>query len=1031
MKKAIRFFSLALALLMLLPMLSVFPIKVRATEQTYDASRDGELLRTVNFAADEWKQSFYDNNNCDAVAAVSDDGASVGFTVTSNLYKRAIWGGFYPGAGVDVDEYEEVLGEALPMEPGAKYTMTFDLTLAHDNVSFGIMVDGNNALSIRGNGQSRWYEWNTVRVDNTSVENEKWTEHIANGTSRRDTHTFAVTVDYDAKTMALYVLDENDGRFYFCRSMTYDGSGVWDSDYFRCRFSVRSIGGTPDETYTAEIANLNIYKGNALSPLFGNGYQFAYWSRDDGDKLLDVNFKSEDWRRQFATENNQGADVTISESGSAVFMRVLDESYKRAMWGGFYPGEGVDVDEFEEGLGRALPMETGAKYTMIFDLTLGDNRVAVGVQVDGRNTLLIEGNGQSFWYGWNTICVDATQNGNEKWDQHIANGTTRRDQHTFAVTVDYDTKTMALYVLDENDGCFYFCRSMTYNGADVWDSDYFRCRLYARSMYGTPTEETTARVANLQIYKGDALNHLWNGVYALPYDDHADGDALLKANFNADGWKQSFYDGNDSNHDAVAAVSGDGASVGFTVTSNLYKRAIWGGFYSGEPDGSPADLAYEETLGATLPMKPGAKYTMTFDLTLGDDRVAFGVQVDGRNTLLIEGNGQSFWYGWNTICIDATQNGNEKWSQHIAVRTSKRDTHTFAVTVDYDTKTMALYVLDENDGRFYFCRSMTYDGADVWNSDYFRCRFYVRSMYGTPTANTTATVSDLTIYKGADFFRTANFSVMSYNVEVYNNGLGDRTHKKVLNTVLCEAPDVVGFQEVDAGWNSLLSTFATVGGYTRLTGEYTGKYEFEKNEIFYKTSKFNLVSEGTKTFRQTASELSVPNDEDANPDISNIDRIFHYAVLQEKSSGKKILVVNTHLHYGGTGDGHEEDDKLRRYEIRTLLKWLETQSTAYPDQIVMGDMNSHYKGGQGKVNMTVFEDDGFEMTCKEANVKGDVGGTKVGSARTVRDPWVFDYVLTKGNVGTAYYTVVNNKIDNGGTSYPSDHLPVLTKLIVN
>ena len=278
-------------------------------------------------------------------------------------------------------------------------------------------------------------------------------------------------------------------------------------------------------------------------------------------------------------------------------------------------------------------------------------------------------------------------------------------------------------------------------------------------------------------------------------------------------------------------------------------------------------------------------------------------------------------------------------------------------------------------------------------------------------------------------------SVMSYNIEVYDGGWDGRDPAKVAETILSESPDIVGLQEVNQktehGWDDTLNALAAAGGYTRLEGGYTGRYNFEKNEIFYKTSKFTKLAEGTKTFRQTAIDLGVPNDEDADPDVANVDRIFHYAVLQEKSSGKKILVVSAHLHYGGTGAGHEEDDKLRRYEIRALLAWLETQRATYPDQIVMGDMNSHYKGGQGKVNMTVFEDDGFEMTCKEANVKGDVGGTKVGSARTVRDPWVFDYVLTKGNVGTAYYTVVNNKIDNGGTSYPSDHLPVLTKLIVN
>ena len=1041
MKKSVRFFSLALAFFMLIPMLSAFPVKVSATGATYDGSRDGQLLRTVNFNEDDWLPDFQraangTSSNMGADVSVSADGTSVSLTVQNANNKRAMWGGFYSGAEDGSPEdlaYDAALGEVQPMETGVKYTFVFDLTLGNDNVGFGIMADGNNTLVIRGDGQSRWYQWNTLKVGETGNNKRLWSSHIASGTTTRDQHTFAVVVDYDAKTMSLYVLDENYDAFYFCRSITCDDSGVWDSDYLRSRLNVRSLNGTADETYTADVSNLNIYKGDALSPLFGDGYRLPYWTRDDGEKLADVNFNGNEWRQGFATEHNVGADVTTSEDGSAVFMTVQNANNKRAMWGGFYSNEEENSPEeaaFEEHLGTTLPLCAGAKYTMVFDLTLGDNRVAFGVQVDGHNSLLIEGNGQSFWYGWNTLCIDATTNGDEKWDQHIASGTNRRSPHTFAVTVDYDAKTMALYVLDENDGAFYFCRSITYSDANVWDSAYFRCRLYVRSMYGTPDEHTTVRLANLQIYKGDALYHPWDDLYTLPYDYREDGDKLMKANFNASGWKQGFYD--DNNCGATFDVSDDGTGVDFTVTTDSYKRAMWGGFYTSAANGSPEEIAFHDALGATLPMKPGAKYTLIFNLTLGDNRVGFGVQVDGRNSLLIEGNGQSFWYGWNTIGVDATTNGDEKWDQHIAEGSTRRDQHTFAVTVDYDAKTMALYV--KNGAAFVFCRSITYSDAHVWDSAYFRCRLYVRSMYGTPDEHTTASVSDLSIYKGTDLVRSANVSVMSYNVEIfhydYDDGWDGRDPQKVLNTALSNAPDVVGFQEVNAEWDSMLSTFATVGGYTRLTGEYTGRYDFEKNEIFYKTSKYNLITEGTQTFRQTAIDLGVPNTEGANQSLDKVHRIFHYAVLQDKTSGKKILVVNTHLHFGATGSGAQEHDKVRRYEIRTLLAWLQTQAANYPDQIVMGDMNSHYTSPNGGAeSMNLFFNSGYERTSATAEVTHNVGGTNVRAAHSIREDWVFDYILTKGNLDATYYSVVDNPIDEGG-KYPSDHIPVLAKMIL-
>ena len=322
MSKAIRFFSLALAFLMLVPLLSVFPVKVSATEQTYDETRDGELLRTVNFLSDDWHPDYQraangTSSNMGADVAVSSDGTSVCLTVQNANNKRAMWGGFYPDAADGTPEeiaYHDALAAILPMEPGAVYTMIFDLTLGNDNVAFGIQVDGHNALSISGNGQSRWYSWNDYGqlkngvvqpgVGNTADDNEKWHYHTAPGVLRCEKQTFAVVTDYDAKTMSLYVKDANDGAFYFCRSICYDDENVWASDYFRCRLVARSVNGTPDETYTAEVANLNIYKGNMMNPLFGDGCRFPYWSHADGDKLLDVNFDADEWHPDYQRLEN-------------------------------------------------------------------------------------------------------------------------------------------------------------------------------------------------------------------------------------------------------------------------------------------------------------------------------------------------------------------------------------------------------------------------------------------------------------------------------------------------------------------------------------------------------------------------------------------------------------------------------------------------------------------------------------------------------------------------------------------------------
>ena len=275
------------------------------------------------------------------------------------------------------------------------------------------------------------------------------------------------------------------------------------------------------------------------------------------------------------------------------------------------------------------------------------------------------------------------------------------------------------------------------------------------------------------------------------------------------------------------------------------------------------------------------------------------------------------------------------------------------------------------------------------------------------------------------------FTVMSYNVEAYDiadNGQWEgRDPDKALATVLEEAPDVVGFQEINEEWNPKIVALARDGAYNRLMGGYC-EDGFEKNEILYKASKFTKIEEGTKIYKELGAEMNIDNSENVDMEVDNHGRAFHYAVLEQKATGKRFLFVNTHLHYGGTGGGHEEDDKMRRYQIRVLLAWMAEQAETYPDQIVTGDMNSNYTSVQGGLNMKVFTDGGFSMTFQSAEVTGDVGGTLGVSDRVKREKYVFDYVLVKGNIRTAYYTVIDNKTDKDGASYPSDHLPVIAKV---
>ena len=101
---------------------------------------------------------------------------------------------------------------------------------------------------------------------------------------------------------------------------------------------------------------------------------------------------------------------------------------------------------------------------------------------------------------------------------------------------------------------------------------------------------------------------------------------------------------------------------------------------------------------------------------------------------------------------------------------------------------------------------------------------------------------------------------------------------------------------------------------------------------------------------------------------------------------------------------------------------------------MLGDLNAHYNPSKpnkpGTQTVQLFLNGGFERAVDAAAVTDDVGGTLVYhySSRVDKDgnSYAFDHIFTKGNVDTAYYTVVDNPIDVNDR-YPSDHVPIMAR----
>ena len=277
-------------------------------------------------------------------------------------------------------------------------------------------------------------------------------------------------------------------------------------------------------------------------------------------------------------------------------------------------------------------------------------------------------------------------------------------------------------------------------------------------------------------------------------------------------------------------------------------------------------------------------------------------------------------------------------------------------------------------------------------------------------------------------FRSSDYlTVMSYNIEKYDGGWDGRDPAKAIQTILDASPDIAGLQEVNDGWNGSIATL-TSNGYARISGDTTTD---NWPELFYKTARFTNLNSGYKRYSALASEFPGVDKNGADTSRDNQGRLFTWARLEDKITGKKILAISTHLHYRldkyDTASS-DENTLVRRYEIRLLLAWIADQSFEYDAVVVVGDMNEHYLNTKGKATTNIFRESGFGVARDVAAIKGDTDGTMTKSGRSKRNGlYNFDLILIRGNVEATYYTVADNKTDNAGTSYPSDHVPILTE----
>lgn len=260
------------------------------------------------------------------------------------------------------------------------------------------------------------------------------------------------------------------------------------------------------------------------------------------------------------------------------------------------------------------------------------------------------------------------------------------------------------------------------------------------------------------------------------------------------------------------------------------------------------------------------------------------------------------------------------------------------------------------------------------------------------------------------FLFSQSFTVMTYNIRYDNpdDGINSWSNRKSL---ICKQlnsyiPDILGIQEGLFHQVEFLDGVLENHGYVG-TGRKDGKRESEFCAIFYDTIKFSLIEHNTFWLSETPDTPSIGWN-------AMLERICTYALIQQKNSGKKLWVFNTHFDHVGFV-ARQESAKL----IHSKIENINIQN--YP-VIIMGDLNAEPNSKPIQFLSNLYFDSKLANKSLTYCPEGTFNGFSIKEPVTRRIDYIF---TTKLNIMIRKYAVVN-KSYNG--KFVSDHFPVIVEI---
>lgn len=261
-------------------------------------------------------------------------------------------------------------------------------------------------------------------------------------------------------------------------------------------------------------------------------------------------------------------------------------------------------------------------------------------------------------------------------------------------------------------------------------------------------------------------------------------------------------------------------------------------------------------------------------------------------------------------------------------------------------------------------------------------------------------------------FRAASYNIRYNSPDDIASGNGwSVRHTQVANLFHKYGFDIAGTQEASNSQLDLI--MPQLGGYSYFKHAYGGKTDGTAHNCitFYKTSMFTLLDSGVYYYSQTPDVVSKGWDGDY--------RICSWGKFREKATGIEFFFFNSHFYWQGT-QARPPSGPLHVEKTKAI-------AGSYP-AISTGDFNSTPSTSQVAAIMTLYSDAFFITETPRVGPEGTgfAGGVFTGSPGGR-----IDYVFLKG-FKARDYKVLEDQYLNGNNvmSYPSDHLPVTSKVAI-